>query len=307
MSEEATLKSSPKPVSGLKSFLSGGVGGVCVVLVGHPLDLIKVRMQTGSSGSSSVFGMISSIFRKEGIPGLYRGVSAPLVAVSPLYAVNFWGYDMGKRGVVWWEESIKKRPHDGNFTIPQICVAGGLSSLPTTMLMAPTERIKCLLQIQKSEGNKAKYSGMLDCAKQVLKEGGIRSLYRGTFATLLRDCPGSIAWFGTYEIAKGQFMRWQGKEDPTELSPLAVLTAGGLAGMACWSIAIPPDVLKSRFQTAPEGTYSGLLDVYRELVKKEGYGALFTGIRPAMIRAFPANAACFFGMEIAKSFLSFMD
>jgi hypothetical protein len=29
--------------SGLKSFISGGVGGICVVLVGHPLDLIKVR------------------------------------------------------------------------------------------------------------------------------------------------------------------------------------------------------------------------------------------------------------------------
>jgi len=28
--------------SALKSFLSGGVGGICVVLVGHPLDLIKV-------------------------------------------------------------------------------------------------------------------------------------------------------------------------------------------------------------------------------------------------------------------------
>ena len=29
--------------SALKSFLSGGVGGACTVLVGHPLDLIKVR------------------------------------------------------------------------------------------------------------------------------------------------------------------------------------------------------------------------------------------------------------------------
>lgn len=32
--------------SALKSFLSGGVGGICVVLVGHPLDLIKVRVST---------------------------------------------------------------------------------------------------------------------------------------------------------------------------------------------------------------------------------------------------------------------
>lgn len=72
-------------------------------------------------------------------------------------------------------------------------------------------------------------------------------------------------------------------------------------------MAIPPDVLKSRYQTAPEGTYSGLLDVYRTLIKEEGASALLTGFRPAMIRAFPANAACFLGMEMAKKALAFLD
>jgi solute carrier family 25 carnitine/acylcarnitine transporter 20/29 len=42
-------------------------------------------------------------------------------------------------------------------------------------------------------------------------------------------------------------------------------------------------------------------------MKTEGAGALFAGIRPAMIRAFPANAACFLGMEVARKTLSFMD
>jgi solute carrier family 25 carnitine/acylcarnitine transporter 20/29 len=277
-------------------------------LVGHPFDLIKVRMQTGNNASStseSVFGMLSQIFRKEGVRGIYRGVSAPLVATSPMYAVSFWGYDMGKRMVNWWEVDILKKPAIQNFTIPQVCIAGGLSSLPTTLLMAPTERIKCLLQIQMASTT-PKYAGMVDCARQVLKEGGVRSLFKGTFATLLRDGPGSIAWFGVYELSKREFMRVGGVESGN-LSPLAVLCAGGFAGMACWAVAIPPDVLKSRYQTAPEGKYRGLYHVYQDLMAKEGAGALFTGIRPAMIRAFPANAACFFGMEMSKEMLAFMD
>lgn len=301
----------PKPESALKSFLSGGVGGVCVVLVGHPLDLIKVRMQTGVAGNVSVLGLLKGTFQKEGVRGLYRGVSAPLTAVSPLYAVNFWGYDMGKRIV----RLVSKPNVDGSLSIPQLCVAGGLSAIPTTALMAPSERIKVLLQVQQQQlqttaGGAAaapKYNGMMDCAKQVYQEGGIRSLYRGTALTLMRDIPGSIAWFGMYEVAKMEMMQILGVEDTTQLSPLAILTAGGMAGMACWTVSIPADVVKSRYQAAPEGMYKNMGDVLVKLIRAEGIGGLFTGIRPALIRAFPANAACFFGMEVARKLLAFMD
>ena len=37
-------------LSGLRSLTAGGVGGVCAVLVGHPFDLVKVRLQTSERG-----------------------------------------------------------------------------------------------------------------------------------------------------------------------------------------------------------------------------------------------------------------
>eukprot|EP00535_Pseudo-nitzschia_heimii_P006625 CAMPEP_0197179792 /NCGR_PEP_ID=MMETSP1423-20130617/4624_1 /TAXON_ID=476441 /ORGANISM="Pseudo-nitzschia heimii, Strain UNC1101" /LENGTH=349 /DNA_ID=CAMNT_0042629755 /DNA_START=66 /DNA_END=1115 /DNA_ORIENTATION=- len=305
--------------SSVKSFLSGGVGGIAAVLVGHPFDLIKVRMQTGTVGGTNagVFGALSKTLRSEGVRGLYRGVSAPLVASTPIYAISFWGYDVGQTLVKKYlrSQGDEIRP----LTIPEITLAGGFSALPMIIVMAPTERIKCLLQVQTNvnnnneTGGKAgkapapKYNGMVDCATKIYKEGGIRSVYKGTVLTLMRDVPGSIAWFGTYEIIKRSLVEWQGIDDPSRLSPLAVMTAGGFAGMACWGSSIVPDNLKSRFQTAPEGKFRGVADVYRAVVKEEGYGALFTGFRPAMIRAFPANAACFLGMEVAKKLLAFLD
>lgn len=64
-------------------------------------------------------------------------------------------------------------------------LAGAFSGIFTTSVMAPGERIKCLLQVQQG-GGEQKYNGMVDCAKKLYKEGGIRSIYKGSLATLLR-------------------------------------------------------------------------------------------------------------------------
>ena len=77
--------------------------------------------------------------------------------------------------------------------------------------------------------------------------------------------------------------------------------------MMFWTVSIPADVVKSRYQSAPEGKYTSLGHVYRNLIKEEGASALFRGMGPALLRAFPANAACFLGLEISKKFLTFLD
>ncbi|KAK9758693.1 Mitochondrial carrier protein [Popillia japonica] len=67
---------------------------------------------------------------------------------------------------------------------------------------------------------------------------------------------------------------------------------------------MPFDVLKSRLQTAKEGQFpNGIRDVAKELLKHEGPLALYKGIVPVLMRAFPANAACFLGFELSKKLL----
>jgi len=72
--------------------------------------------------------------------------------------------------------------------------------------------------------------------------------------------------------------------------------------VAMWTIAIPPDVIKSRIQSAATGTYSGFMDCVRKTIATDGVRALWRGLGPAMARAFPANAATFLGVELAKDF-----
>ncbi|EQC32169.1 hypothetical protein SDRG_10363 [Saprolegnia diclina VS20] len=310
MAEEKKQEVAAQGSAPFKSFLSGGFGGMCLVAAGHPLDLIKVNMQTMPTPKAGEAPLYSSamdcarkIVAKDGPKGLYRGMTAPLVGVTPIFAICFWGYDMG----ALLARKAANMSDSDKLSMNQIMFAGGFSAIPTTIVMSPGERIKCLLQIQSqavARGEAPMYSGMSDCAKQLYRTGGIGSLYRGWEATLLRDVPGSIGYFGGYEGVK-RLLTPEG-QSPEDLNAFRTFVAGGLAGVINWVVAIPPDVIKSRIQTAPEGTYrgAGIVDAYKHLVQTEGHGALFKGVGPAMARAFPANAACFLGMEFSKKLLT---
>lgn len=289
--------------SPIKYFLSGGFGGVCTVIAGHPLDTIKVRLQTmplPAAGQKPQYAGTYDCARKtvqrEGFRGLYKGMSAPLTGVAPIFAMSFFGFGLGKR--------LQQKTSDEQLTNTQLFAAGAFSGIFTTSIMAPGERIKCLLQIQQGGGAPQKYNGMVDCAKQLYKEGGIRSVYKGSFATLLRDVPASGLYFLTYEYVKDYAAKEFGTEGSRGL--LGTIFAGGSAGIANWAVGMPADVLKSRLQTAAPGTYpNGIRDVFRELMRNEGPLALYKGVTPVMLRAFPANAACFIGFEIAMKFLNY--
>jgi len=267
---------------------------MCLVASGQPFDLIKVRVQTNNAYKGAL-DCARQTYAKEGVRGFYRGMSAPLIGVTPIFAVCFWGYDVGQRICRWM--SPPSQPNQP-LSMGQIVFAGGFSALPTTLIMAPGERIKVLLQTQDAGGAK-KYSGPIDVVKKLFREGGVRSIFKGSLATLLRDVPGSMAYFGAYEGFKRLFT-----PSGSSPNPLGIFVAGGLAGVFNWLVAIPPDVIKSRYQSAPEGTYRGLADVTRVLLKEEGVKGLFKGVVPAMLRAFPANAACFLGVELSLKFMN---
>jgi len=289
---ETTRK--PQTTSHIVSFLSGGVGGISAVLVGHPFDLTKTRLQTAPAGTyTGALDVVKKTLARDGVKGLYRGMGPPLVGVTPIFAISFWAYDLGKKIVY----AATPNRASQQLTMGELAFAGFFSAVPTTLVAGPAERVKVLLQIQ-GQGTQSKYSGPTDVVRQLYKEGGLRSIFRGTFATLARDGPGSAAYFVAYEVAKKKLT--PAGSDPSKLNLGAVVLAGGLAGVAMWSVAIPPDVIKSRLQSAPHGTYTGFIDCVQKTVAKDGVKALWKGFGPAMARAFPANAATFLGVEASK-------
>lgn len=307
------LKQENLTPSTFESLASGAVGGVSLVFVGHPLDLLKVRLQTGSSSSSSslqfttqhpkppkMTQIFSNLIKKEGIIGIYRGVTAPLIGVAPIFAISIWGFDTGK--------SLASQ----SLNLPQsdavvVACGGAFSALPTSILQVPGDRIKLRLQVS----NAPKHANPFQEARKIWQEGnqhynnrlgGFRSLYRGYLVTLGREIPGSAIYFSNYYSMRNLLTKHfeQRSMSPDTVAALSILISGGVAGTLNGLITLPIDTIKSRFQAAPLTEFRSARHAAIELLSKEGPSALFRGLGPVLLRAFPANAACFSGIELVR-------
>eukprot|EP00042_Codosiga_hollandica_P048217 m.535730 g.535730 ORF g.535730 m.535730 type:complete len:293 (+) comp57620_c0_seq1:120-998(+) len=279
----------------VKSFLAGGAGGVCLVVVGHPFDTVKVRVQT-SNPRIGAMQAIRQISAKDGLTGLYRGMGAPLTGVTPMYALCFFGYGVGKK-IFCDPDAFEK------LKLTQIGLAGVTSAVFTTPILAPGERLKCVLQVQSMNPQGQQFKGPIDVAKHLYATGGVSSVNRGFVATFMRDGLASAFYFTTYELLKVYFTP-DGEKSP---SAAGTFVAGGFAGIANWLACMPLDVLKNRLQADLTGKYKhGIRSVFAELIRTEGPLALYRGFLPTMARAFPANAATFLGYEGAIQFLSWV-
>lgn len=273
-------------IDNVKSLASGGVGGLAAVLTGHPFDLVKVRLQTNQYNSA--VQCVKSTIALDGLRGLYRGVLPPIIGVTPIFAVSFWGYDMGRKLVVQVTQNT------GELTIGQISTAGFISAIPTTLITLPFERVKVMMQVQKSGTN----TSMFQVVRQIYAEGGLKSLFKGSLATLARDGPGSALYFATYEYVK----KLLSTNDSDSLSLGAITIAGGSAGVAMWTGVFPVDTIKSVQQSS--STSISISQAMSKIYTKNGFKGFFPGIGPALARSFPLNAATFLGVELTKDLLN---
>lgn len=291
----------PSLVEGL---LSGAVGGISLVLVGHPFDLLKVRLQTAPPGTTTSM-CIRSILSAPGgmLKGIYQGVTAPLIGVIPIFALYYGTYKWTRNYLSNTTPTIEQT-HSSSTNLAMAAMA---AASITTLISCPAERLKILLQVAPAYQNTG-LNGMTSLAKTLWKSQGIKGFYRGFMIMFTRELPSSCIYFGIYETVR------QGLErvNPEMSRAVPVVVAGGVAGMCSFISTAPLDMIKSIQQAeliASNSTGSGDLSVKTEtrpslkslvqsLWSKGGWKIFYRGALPALTRAFPANAACFGGIEL---------
>ncbi|KAJ9582804.1 hypothetical protein L9F63_022845 [Diploptera punctata] len=258
-------------------FVAGCLGGCAGVLVGHPFDTVKVRLQTQDFRNPQYRGAVdcfSKIIKRESVSGLYKGMSSPMAGVAFVNAIVFGVHGNFQR----------------NFTNPDAAsshfTAGAAAGFVQSFVCSPMELVKTRLQVQK----KNTYSGPLNCLVQVFKSEGIRGVFRGLGTTICREIPGFGTYFYSYELMT------RSSGDGLPISTLNMLLAGGLSGTLSWVLTYPIDVVKTRLQADGcngECKYTGFMDCLKKSVQSEGYGVLSRGLNSTILRAFPTNAATF--------------
>jgi solute carrier family 25 carnitine/acylcarnitine transporter 20/29 len=293
-------------------FWAGYISGAAGILIGNPLDLIKVRLQARTPTASLTPSNYPAQFATAG--SLVRGATAPILGYGALNALLFMTYN---RTTVLLDNSPPSAA-----SLCTIWLAGAVGGLATWVVSTPIELIKCRAQFSST-------STSLAIAREILRTEGLRGLYFGGVVTVLRDSIGYGFYFGSYELGTRLMTRGNDTNDghakieagSISTETAKVLLCGGIAGIATWASIFPLDVIKTRVQTqrlpnqspgngetspllgptrpSPSTTVSdeslggrriGAMEMARKTYTEEGIAVFFRGLTVCSVRAFVVNA-----------------
>ncbi|XP_005376538.1 PREDICTED: solute carrier family 25 member 48 isoform X2 [Chinchilla lanigera] len=309
----------------LEDFVAGWIGGTASVIVGHPLDTVKTRLQAGV-GYGSTLSCIRMVYRRESVFGFFKGMSFPLASIAVYNSVVFGVFSNIRRFL--GQHHCGEPEASPHHILSDLFLASMAAGVVSVGFGGPVDLIKIRLQMQTQpfrEGKETRsgnagltgsknanlgvksravafgeqpvYQGPVHCMVTTVRTEGLAGLYRGASAMLLRDVPGYCLYFIPYVFLS----EWITPEAHAGPSPCTMLLAGGVAGAISWGTATPMDVVKSRLQA--DGVYlnkyKGVLDCILQSYQQEGLKVFFRGITVNAVRGFPTSAAMFLGYELS--------
>ena len=165
--------------------LAGGVGGLMQAVLGCPIEVVKIRIQTlGFVGRS--YDCMKYIYRHEGLYGLFRGL-VPMIwrDVLPygIYMLVYdWMYDIGNK--IPYVRAIRTQSnYESNIWAIQIesaltSLAAFAASILSWTLITPLDVVKTIMQ---AEINPNIHKNMFQCAAMLWKAHNYRALFSGSF------------------------------------------------------------------------------------------------------------------------------
>jgi len=272
-------------------FVCGWIGGATGVLVSHPLDTLRVLVQTSNT---TLLGAASNLRYTEGIFGFFKGLLSPLISVGCWKAIMFSASSATKRLLMPGSDTPTQSPPVWHSFAGGVAAgAAGLS------VQIPFERIKITAQTS-SPGPPGAVMTLheLNIARSIWRTEGLGGLYRGALlnATL---CPLAIGvWFGANEWGLRRVReRWQ---RPTTLSDEFI--CGALSGTLAWAINFPADKCKAIVQ-AGASTSKSDFELLRPHFRHQGVAFLWRGMFATLLRSVPQTGATIVAFGEAKRWI----
>ncbi|CDK27484.1 unnamed protein product [Kuraishia capsulata CBS 1993] len=265
----------PQAVSPYKPGILSFSASLVSTTVGFPLDSIKTRMQIHKFDSA--LHCLRSTIHHEGVKGLFRGISAPLIStscsrslgvsiftatksyVAQLQFAIFGPTLVNRDNVKNWSEQDYQREQMIN-NIPVALVSGSIAGASVSCFACPFEFTKLFSQVSMLVGSDDHIGGknvvprnIFHVARQIVRQEGIRGLYSGFKFHFLRDGLSSGLFYGLYETVKLNFQAYAAKQENLPISratadALSISLGGAFAGMFSWILVFPIDTIKSMAQ-----------------------------------------------------------
>ncbi|OMJ11406.1 ADP/ATP translocase 2 [Smittium culicis] len=167
---------------------SGGLAGATSLAFVYPLDFARTRMavDVGTGANRQFTGLgncLSTIYRKDGLGGLYQGFGISVAGIIVYRAAYFGGYDTLKSVV--FPDKTKTPNFFGSWMVAQVVtVVAGLISYPL-------DTVRRRLMMQSGTG-KVMYTGPFDCFAKLYKESGSKVFFHGGFSNIIRGTGGAL-------------------------------------------------------------------------------------------------------------------
>jgi len=237
-----------------------------------------MQVQTATSHSSKyrgVFGALRTIYQEEGVRGWYQGITPMIFSVGVFWSCYFPCYDYAKSSIA----SSSGSGADSSFVHIS---AAGLSGLLTDVVTNPLWVVRTRMATQALLAEQPLYRSMTHAFRKIARDEGVLAFFSGLRASLL-GLSHIMIQFPLYERLKADFAT---SHDGLELR--YVIAASATSKLIASTITYPHEVLRARLQfDQGHALYSGLGDVLREVLQKDGALGLWQGFSLNIVRTIP--------------------